>query len=589
MATIQQLEEGIRRADAAGDTNGVRVLGQQLMAMRQQPVAKPTRPSVATTTARGIANGVTAGFMDKIAAGLDSVIPLDKLTNPNVKSIWETGDLGSAYRNNLALQRGETAANRTAHPAANIAGEVGGAVVSPVNKVAAPLQALGMTGRLARVAATVAPDAAYGLLYGAGQSDASTYGGQAKDALKSAAGSVAGGIAGRGVVKAASRVISPLLARGVVTAAPGSYKAATQLLANEGVDIMPGQALGPGFKRTEEKLMSAPLLGDAITRRSGQQMNQFQTAALNRALKPLGETMPAGKTGTEAMGHAQQVFNDAYDKARAGLVFQTSPEFGNNLADLMDRAQNSPLLSADHVARLQKVVSDLQTRRIAPNGTMSGDVLKRTLSSLKSDAAKLSSGNNSADNQALGGFMHELVDHIDEAARTNPASDPAAVKLMDNADQGYAILTRLENAAKMRGGEAGAFSPAQLDAAVQRADKTARNRAYSRGDALLQDLATAGKQVLAPKVPNSGTTDRAMLLHMLGRGALNAGTIGTGAAFSPLSLLAPAAASTPYLIPKLLTKRPDLLLRAGEQLGNRSYVGGALGAPAGALLLAPRQ
>jgi len=522
------------------------------------------KPSTATASARSIANGVTAGFMDKIAAGLDSVIPLNKLTNSKVKSVWETGDLGTAYSNNLALQRGESDASRKAHPVANIAGEVGGAIVSPVNKIKIAAQG----GRAVRMAAAAVPDAVYGLLYGAGQSDAKTIGGQATDALKSGAAAVAGGVIGRGVVKAGSRLLAPVV------------NPAVRKLADLGVTMTPGQIIGGTAKKLEDKVSSVPGLGEVVGAARRRGINQFNSAVLNKSLAPIGLKLPKGVSGQKAQAFTKQAYDAAYDAARSGMHVEDSPQFRKGVTDLVDKANMGGLesLSPEYAKRFEAVVDGDVFRRFE-SGRLSGDGFKRLISSLKETATKYSAGNNDVNAQEYGRALGELADHIDDAAKQ--VSDPAAVALMNKADEGYGILATAQNAARQRGGEPGMFTPTQFDRAVQKGDKSARNNAYLSGNARMQDVSGAGMEVLPSTVPDSGTAGRLAVT----------GAFGAGGAVNPFTapFVAKAAlASVPYIpgidkgIQKLLIERPDLLKKLGGQLGKRSYLGGLIGAPIGA-------
>lgn len=522
-------------------------------AVLRKVVTPPFLSSLTPEQSALFQNGALAGFGDRIRAAFSAITG---------------GDYGQA----LARERQTISdARKTGGTSAKIAEAAGGSLPFLLAGSPSSLFTKGapLLSKAASAGRALAPTAAIGGLMGASETkDLRNVSDLSRNIRGGAVQSVAGDLAGRGIAKGLGAVLAPKLATKAPVTGSG-YKAGVQLLANEGVDIMPGQAIGPGMKALEEKAMSAPLVGDAIRRRALQQQGQLNRAGINRALRPLGVTLPAGKSGADAMGFMQKSFDDAYDAARSGMVFQADANFTSNVDDLLARAQNSPLLSQDHVNRLARVVDDLRKRRISPDGAMSGDVYKKTLSSLKADAAKLMAGNNSADNQALGGYMRELVDHIDEAARSNPMSDPAAVALMDKADEGYAMAVRIEDAARRRGGEPGTFTANQLDAAVQKADKSARSRAYLRGDALMQDLSSAARNVMAPSVPDSGTA---------GRMLLNGAVLGGGAYISPASLAAAGLASAPYLVPGLLTRRPDIALRAGQGARKIAAPAGAFGA-----------
>jgi soluble lytic murein transglycosylase-like protein len=87
-------------------------------------------------------SGFTAGLVHPVTAALNTVIPFDKLTNPNVKSIWDTS-LPAAFENNLAIERGGNEQFRSDHPVLSIAPDVIGAIASPFNKLFAPAEGAG--------------------------------------------------------------------------------------------------------------------------------------------------------------------------------------------------------------------------------------------------------------------------------------------------------------------------------------------------------------------------------------------------------------------------------------------------------------
>jgi len=530
MATEQQLIEGIRRADAAGDSAGVQVLGKQLLAMRSAPkVAQVDKP---TSFWQGVGDEAQR-ITDRIPDPIQAISHALGFKAP-----------GDTNRAKMGATMRQASANAPTRPSAwgRLATDIGVTALIPGGPIAA------------------------GAIGGGVLSDSKTLGGTAKDMAFGAVAGKAGDMAGRFVAKGVGRVLAPKLAQKLPVAGD-DYKSSLQLLANEGVDIMPGQAIGQTGKRLEEKAMSMPLLGDAIRARSGKQLEQFNRAGINRALSPLGAKLPKGVSGQDAMRFMQGHFDDAYDAARSGMVFQADNAFNANVDNLLASAAENPLLKQEQVQALNGVIGNLRTRGLANGEPMTGDVFKKTVSQLKAQASKAMGGNNPADMQELGKYLSELVDHIDEAARANPATNPAAAALMDKADEGYAMAVRLENAARQRGGETGMFTANQLDSAVQKADKTARNRAYLRGDALMQDLATAGKQVLAPKVPNSGTADRLLV---------NAGTMGPLGMFSPASLAA-YGSILPAYIPGLLTKRPGWSIGAGKAASKLAAPLGILG------------
>jgi hypothetical protein len=81
---------------------------------------------------RGFTDGATFGAADKIVAGLNTVIPLDRLTNPHIRSVWDTGSLADTFRANLGEEQGIAAADEIQNPWARGAGQTVGTLIAPM-------------------------------------------------------------------------------------------------------------------------------------------------------------------------------------------------------------------------------------------------------------------------------------------------------------------------------------------------------------------------------------------------------------------------------------------------------------------------
>lgn len=140
----------------------------------------------------GMAQGASFGFADELA-GIGGA-----LTSP-LHPI-------QGYRSARDRIRAAIEKRRQEHPVASLAGEVGGAIVSPVNKLLMP--AAGGTGTLSAIRGATAAGAKGGALYGAGVAD------EISDVpLSGTIGGLAGGVGGAvgsaivsGVTGAASRL-----------------------------------------------------------------------------------------------------------------------------------------------------------------------------------------------------------------------------------------------------------------------------------------------------------------------------------------------------------------------------------------------
>ena len=95
------------------------------------------------------------------------------------------------------------------------------------------------------------------------------------EALKGAAG----GVLGYGVAKGAGRVLNPSISPEVT------------MMQKAGITPTPGQIIGGPAKKAEEAARSIPILGDMITRAQRKGIEQFNRAAINRALNPVGKSI----------------------------------------------------------------------------------------------------------------------------------------------------------------------------------------------------------------------------------------------------------------------------------------------------------
>lgn len=369
---------------------------------------------------------------------------------------------------------------REQNPGSTFTGEVSGATLG-VLAGEAGLARAGMSQGLAR--STLA-DVAYGGAAGAGAADD---GNRLGGAAGGAGSALAGGLIGRGVARAVAPSGGGLadLYEAGVRPTPG------QRFVNSGV-------AGRALNATEEALQSVPLVGAAITGARQEARDQFQIGAFNSALKEIGEELPKGmKPGTAPHAFAQKKFDDIYDLARSGMQVVPDQQLANDIAALAPDIQAlGPTAQNKLKGILANVIKD----------DLSGDTYKRVMSDLGKKIAQNRKGS-MADDQALADVLDEVKGALDSAARRH--SDPEAVKLLDAADAGYAKFVRIEEAGMKRSGDAGTFTPTQFDAAVQKTTGGVRSKAYQRGDALMQDYASQGKN-LADRLPNSGTADRAL-------------------------------------------------------------------------------
>lgn len=381
------------------------------------------------------------------------------------------------------------------NPNAALAGQISGGILGAMGGEALLARA-GMAPGFAR---GLAADTAMGAANGAGAAD---QGSRLQGAALGAGSAAAGNVVGNAAVRGASRVIAPTGGDMNALYRAGVKPTIGQRFADRGV-------VGRAINTTEQALQSVPLVGSAIRGAREEARDQFQIGAFNEALREVGEQLPKGmRPGTDPQAYAQKTFDRVYAEARGAMMFRADDELAQDLAAL---GPDISTLGPQAQGKL-KAIMDNQVNNRVTNGEMSGRDFKRTVSDIGKHIVRMRKSQNSED-QALADVLEGIKGSIDAAARRH--SDPDAVALLDAADAGYAKLVRIENAAARVGGEAGTFSPKAFDRAVQKEAGGVRSKSYLRGDALMQDYATAGKN-LDDTLPNSGTADRVMTGYAVG-------------------------------------------------------------------------
>lgn len=466
----------------------------------------------------GVANAGTFGLLDEGVAAIQTL--------GNDKSYEENLDRANTFKQLV----------REEHPYWYGGGEIVGGVAQGMGAVQG-LKGLGVNvGTRAFSPTAIGVDAALAGAYGAGEDNES----RGRGFLTGAAAGAGGGIVGRGALNQAGRMAAPT---------GGNLRP----LYEEGVRPTPGQRFGGAIGVAEEALSSTPILGGLVRSARQGARDQFETGAFNQALRDIGKELPADQPfGTRAHAFAQKAFDKAYGKVRKRMQFVRDAQFDVDLQAILKDADDGAL-SQEATRQLKRIIASQVDRR-APQGIMSGDAFKDAQSFL---GARLRAIRNTVGaDQELGDALERLSSAIDSAARRN--SPAKVVQALDATDSGYAKLVRIEEAARRLGGEAGRFTPAQFDSAVQRASggQAARSKAYLRGDALMQDYGTAGRSLM-DTLPNSGTADRVMLGQAIGGTGL-----GALSSVTPIGAATIAGTTLPYGLHKLtgglMAPRPAL-------------------------------
>jgi hypothetical protein len=415
----------------------------------------------------------------------------DWLVNDAKRGMEKLDSEYSPYQNN----------NPTMAGAGNFVGEVAPMVMTDglLGSVAPGAKAAEVTAKVLpkatpKLIQSLAPAAAAGAVGGAEASlinpvrEEGDFWQQKGDQMKSGA---LGGLAMAPVGAAAAKMLSP--------AGPS---AEVQKLMDAGITPTPGQMAGGAWNAAEQKLSSMPVVGNLINAARGRTINDFNVAVANRALAPIGQTVPKDiGAGSALQEHVANTIGKVYDDVAPKARFAADPTFGTELATIRTQlAQTAP----GKIDQFDNIIKNQITDKLK-NGQMSGTQWGDTRSMIGSFVRQNTAGNANVEERALGSALDNLRDAVNSAAfRASPAEVQPAI---GSANAAWSQYKQMERAAGTVGAfnRGNVFSPAQYTAAVRK-DLSAGQRAQGQG--MNTDFAQTAQQVLGNSVPDSGTAGR---------------------------------------------------------------------------------
>jgi hypothetical protein len=450
-------------------------------------------------------------------------------------------DLAKWYANHAAESKARAGLKPEDTDWWNVAGQVS----SPVNwgagaGVAGAAKALPLVGR-----AVEGSNILQGALQGAGIGAVQpvvTQPGQDYASQKLAqvgTGTVAGG-AGTAALGALGSFVKPALSK------------SAQILADAGVRMTPGQLLGGMTKRLEDIAQSYPFAGQLVRNARLQSGEDFQIAAANKALKPIGAKVEGDiAAGPDLIEHVEDKISREYNRIHPNVSLALDQPLAADLGGIAQRAVGK--LPDQELRQLQSIIEDQITGKVSrSNGLVPGKDVQGITSEL-SNEIKGYRTDPSWDKKKLGSFLGDVREAVRDAlVRQNPQFAPQLRK----ANESWMLYAKLRDAAGRQGGELGQFSPTQLESAAKRGETAG---AKAKGLAPMQGFAAAGKQVLPSKVPDSGTPERAAMMaipHLIGAGGGYAAAGIPGAVAPGLGIAALYNPAAQYLLRQAITARP---------------------------------
>lgn len=445
---------------------------------------------------QGAPSGLMQGLMDPVA-GAGQLVPraLSAVTSlggtiPNPVS--EAYDRSAQRQDQYAQNRERNYQMRREESGADgfDTGRLMGNILNPVNYVGG--------------GAGYAPIMARGALFGATQPVMDTEDYAKTKAIQTGVGAISAGV-GKGI---GDKAIAPASKRAGEVAA----------LLKEKIPLTPGQMHGGLARAIENKLTSVPLLGDAIKGAQDRTTTALNKSVYSRVLKNIGEKMPKDiDPGREAIDYVGERVGKSYDDLLPKLTGKADDQFLDDLAGIGKMVQADDIMNSSEKSKFNKIIANTIKSRMSGKG-ITGQAIKDIESELGEKAAKLGKGDVSQ--QQLADALKETQSALRGMVER---SNPSYAEQLKGINKAYAELLRAEKAAGSVGAEGGVFTPSQLQSAVKMMDRSKNRRAFSRGDALLQDLSEPARNVLPNNVPNSGTVDRALAFGLGSAGLYGGG------------------------------------------------------------------
>jgi hypothetical protein len=572
-----------------------------------EPALRGVNAKVREMIESGADAGQIRGYLNSVQPGLGSASGIDEAVNyfrqnpggdrpvnidlekrwqPNSGVTQTLGDIGMSPIGAAAIGAGDVASfglldNMTGNPDltravmggvsdmnpnAYLAGQIVGGLAGGLG-----LEAGLARGGLSAARSALGANALVGGAYGAGSAD------DPGDSRVAAA--LLGGGAG-----AAGGKLGELGARGVGRAAAGVSDVARELLNGAGVPMTPGQILGGGAKRWEDRLSGLPLVGDAITARRREGFEGFNQAVLDEALAPIGATTN-GEIGAQGAAVGHRATSQAYQNALGGVEVVADEQFENSLLDAVNYLRSVPRVGDEAVGSLAEVVSP----EYFTGQTLSGVNMQPMVQEIRGLGRsyrqdplghRVSEGMRRAEGAVTGMFERQAPEVMpayraaDEAYRNFSVADDAILKALS--------------------GQGGVFTPAQLgQSARSNTIRYGGKRAAAEGDMPFFELQQAAQEVLPSSIPDSGTAGRVVIPllagSLAGGGSYVAqdGTpvdrgMGSAATASVAALLAaaPYSATARNSLQRLMfAERPEMVERTGQFLLDNADIARLLAAP----------
>lgn len=356
-------------------------------------------------------------------------------------------------------------------------------------------------------------------------------------------------------------------------------RSAAQWAIDNGIRLTPGAIAGGVPQGLEGALSKGTIAGPMIGSAQRAGIDDFNIRTAQNAAKEAGLQLPDGLApGHEVVNALHGALSGSYDALSPNLVLAPSEDLTAAATAAREAAKGLP---AAFKTRLNALADQIVP---ADGAVLSGDRIQELAAHIRQEAQDAKqSGDFFA--KGYGRALDNLQAAFDDGLE---ASNPQHAAQLRGLNRGFAQSVRIERAARDAVQDGGVYTPKGLLTAIRATDQSVRDNATARGEALLQDWAQNGKQVLPDKLPAAGgflahlpelmvTAGVGHEAGLPGIGYMLAGEGGLGALYSK---------PVQKIVTDAMTKRLPVLRKTGAIVDALRPVG-AFGAATGAQAAIP--
>lgn len=302
-----------------------------------------------------------------------------------------------------------------------------------------------------------------------------------------------------GLLTPVTNIAGNMLGKAVGVPLQGAEANIRQLADRYNINLTPGQMTGN--KGIEQTLSGLPIVGPQIRARRNETLTQFNKAAFDEGLAPIG--VKVSVPGQKGIEEAQNAVSGAYREALGNVVLTPDSAFSK---EVRGKAYSELGKLREIGPELQKEVDDIFARHADPSGVISGEGLQNALQDIQK--LKTSYKNDPR-------WANRIAPHLDDISDAYSGllerQFPENYQLFKKANEAYRNVSILERAVEAAPASTGGdiFNPANLRAATrQGTTKFGGKKASARGDRPFNELVMPALDTVPAKFDDTSLAGR---------------------------------------------------------------------------------